>query len=721
MTLASLRKELRRWARKILLLPLRGALALADLLGKFLPRRLPGQPSPAPGLSILIPERANAELLGGCLDSLAVAARDLAEPVEVIVVVNGSPRGDYAELERRYPAVRWRFFRQPLGFSAAIRKGLQLAQHGWVYLLNNDMVLAPDALRELLPWRAPRVFAIGSQIFFKDPGKRREETGLGAMRIVDGRVEAFEELPDHPDVVRTSLYASGGSSLFQRELLTRMVGRRDPYAPFYWEDAEWGARAHAEGYGVLFCPRSIVWHHHRATVGKVYAPDEVERIFQRHRLLFHLRNLRVLGDRRRVREDLRAIDWASFFRVVSPAQVFGVFCSQLRAATAPFDDGDLIHATAGRLVEPASARPGVPTLLVVSPYGVLPPRHGSAVRLHALVLEMAKEFRVVLVSDEGAGYAGLGAADIAPFAAVHPVMRTRWEPSSSLPPRVARIESHSRPELAEALRRRALVDGAALVQVEHVELAGLVRDGKLGLPWVLHLHDVTLSEGKRGPEDHFEEALIARHDAVVVCSGEDAALLGHPRVAVVPNGAAVTGYLPSPDPPRLLFIGPFRYAPNREGLQLFLARAFPAIRERVPGVELHVLSGTAGAPPELLRQPGVVLHELSPRPREFLDRTAVTINPLLGIRGSPLKLVESLVAGRVCVSTREGARGFLGLEAPGLVVVEGVEDFVEPLVRLLTDAAWRRSLERPTAAVLQACSWSRCAGPLIALLREVSR
>ena len=720
MTLEKLRGKLQRRARKLLLLPLRATLALADLLAKVLPRRRPHLPSPAPGLSVIIPEMANAVLLGGCLDSLAAASRGLGEPREVIVVVNGSPRSDYAGLERKHPEVQWRYFERPLGFSGAIRQGLRVARHGWVYLLNNDMELAPEALRELLRWRGARVFAVASQIFFKDPARRREETGLGAMRVVDGRVEVYEETPDDPDVVRTSLYASGGASLFQRELLRRMMGWRDPYAPFYFEDTEWGARAHAEGYDVLFCPRSVVWHHHRATVTKVYRQAEVDRVFRRNAQLFHLRNLRVLGDRRKVREGLRDLDWASFRELLSPAQLFGIFWSQLRAATAPFDDDGLVHATAGRLAEPASARPGLPTLLVASPYGVLPARHGSAVRLAALVRELAAEFRVVLVSDESASYAGLPAADIAPFAAVHPVTGSRLERSGVQPSRQERIESHSRPALHEALRRRALIDGAALVQVEHVELAGLVRGGKLGLPWVLHLHDVTLSEGERGPEDRFEEALIARHDAVVVCSGEDAALLDHPRVAVVPNGAPVTGYLPSPDAPRLLFIGPFRYAPNREGLQLFLTRAFPAIRARVPGVELHVLSGSAGAPPGLAGQPGVVLHELSPRPREFLDRAAVTINPLHGIRGSPLKLVESLMAGRVCVSTRQGARGFLGLEAPGLLVVERVEDFVEPLVRLLTEPAWRRSLERPSEAVLEACGWRRCAEPLIALHREVS-
>ena len=35
----------------------------------------------------------------------------------------------------------------------------------------------PGVLSALLPWRAPHVFGIASQIYFRDAKKRREETG----------------------------------------------------------------------------------------------------------------------------------------------------------------------------------------------------------------------------------------------------------------------------------------------------------------------------------------------------------------------------------------------------------------------------------------------------------------------------------------------------------------------------------------------------------------
>ena len=63
-----------------------------------------------------------------------------------------------------------------------------------------------------------------------------------------------------------------------------------PYDPFYWEDADLGIRGWRAGYDVLFCPDSIVWHRHRATVERFYALDQVERIFERNRLQYQLRN-----------------------------------------------------------------------------------------------------------------------------------------------------------------------------------------------------------------------------------------------------------------------------------------------------------------------------------------------------------------------------------------------------------------------------------------------
>lgn len=136
-------------------------------------RRFARQPDPpraalpqplrwAPGLSLIVPERGGGELLAQCLAAAHAALAEIDEAVEVIVVVNGSPRADYASLESRFPAVRWLWFDAALGFTRAVLAGVVGARFGAIYLLNNDMLLEPAALRALLPWRGPAVFAVAS-------------------------------------------------------------------------------------------------------------------------------------------------------------------------------------------------------------------------------------------------------------------------------------------------------------------------------------------------------------------------------------------------------------------------------------------------------------------------------------------------------------------------------------------------------------------------------
>jgi len=57
-----------------------------------------------------------------------------------------------------------------------------------------------------------------------------------------------------------------------------------------------------------------------------------------------------------------------------------------------------------------------------------------------------------------------------------------------------------------------------LVQIEFVELAGLVEARRSGTPWVLTLHDVLLSGNSSSDEDRFEAQAheeIRRHRSLL--------------------------------------------------------------------------------------------------------------------------------------------------------------------------------------------------------------
>jgi GT2 family glycosyltransferase len=694
---------------------------------KFLTAKLPTYRAYRQGVSVVIPERGNPLLLGDCLRSVRDAAANVSEPLEVIVVVNGSPCRDYNELVEHHPQVKWLFFERPLWFCGAVKRGLKLAQHDWVYLLNDDMVLDPLALREALKWRAQHVFAVASQIYFKDPHRRREETGWTQFRwLREGSFEIFDAEPEGPQVVRGSFYAGGGSSLFRRCLLQRFMGSWDAFHPFYWEDVEWGTLAWKQGFEVLFCPASKVWHSHRATYNQLFAEAEIQRVFNRNGHRFQLRNL-VPGPSvaaQAVISQLLILEWRSLAELIRPSVLMGIVQSRLRSHRYPFNEMSLEHVWTKYYFQSFDAGSNKPLVILVSPFALYPPAHGGAVRLHHLISVLSDRFRFVILTDEGDVYNRDSWKYCQPLGSLH-LVTGRKEPSEPVEGRIQRILSHSRPELQQQLRLLSVCYHPALVQIEFIELAKLIEVRANSAPWVVTLHDVFLDEdsAQRSEEDQYELGLIRRFDATVACSYPDAALLNLPQVTVIPNGVDVTGlrnYCPSQGN-ALLFVGPFRYTPNLRGIELFLERVYPRLLEKVVNLELWILAGRRGAEiaadRSCFRQPGVTVFDYTERPSYYLERCAVTLNPAWGIRGSSLKLLESAAAGRVCVSTAEGARGFLEQSWSSLVTVERVEDMQRPLEHLLLDPVYRHSIERLPEEALEAHTWKH-SGKLLGKLYE---
>ena len=704
------------------LLRLQGAVAFCDRVGACIrscrgSRSIRFPSSIGQGVSVIIPERGSPNLLRACLESLERAAREIEEPLETIVVVNGSDPEDYRQEVRRFGDVRWIFVPAPLPFNEAVRRGMSTVRHPWTYLLNSDVVVERQALVELLPWRAPHVFSIASQILPQDPACRREETGWTALRCPQGLAEILDTPPEDETSVRGGVYAGGGSSLFQSRLLRRLVARSDAYAPFYWEDVEWGALAWKQGYETLFCPSSRVWHARRGTISRYYGHGEIERVFRRNGLLFHLRNLDTMGSMERAYAAAAELDDVSLVHLTSRRSVAGILRTRLFAALQPFDDSCLGFAQQKYFLRPASSLNTRPVVLMVSPFTMYPPAHGGAIRMCHLVEALSERYNVVLLCDEAEAFPGGPGKRFGNLAAVHLVGGRTSVPAGAA--RSVQGEAHCHPQLRQELVRLIGTARPDAVQIEFSELAGLGAMRRGGGPWSITLHDVNLGVDGSHADDAREMGKLSRFDAVFVCSDEDAAIVPKLRPVVVPNGMEEMEYIPSEDGGRgILFAGPFRYKPNFEGISEFVRDVFPQLRRRIPGVELWILAGAGAAGRtdgelDWFQIPGVTMYDYNADPRPFLKRCVLTINPVSGIRGSSVKLLESAAAGRVCVSTRDGARGFLSDCPPSVIVVERTRDFLEPLERLLLDSAFRKSIEPPPADYLARHSWQASADKFV--------
>lgn len=714
------------WRQRLRLAPLYVAMAAADGIAALLPAaRPPRYGRWGPGISVIIPERDAPAMLAEALASLHGALARVDEPWQVIVVANGAPQAAYGEVRARFPDVEWIHVEAPLGFAGAIERGLRRARHDGTFLLNNDMTLDAEAIASLLPLRDADVFAIGSQILQQDAAGRREETGFTDWYIARDGVHLYHApVPAAADAA-TQLCASGGAALFRTERLRHYIADSRCYDPFYWEDVEWSLRAWRDGLRVLFSPVSRVAHRHRATTARFYTKDAIDRIVERNRALFDARHGITRFGRAWSMNRICELPYASQRELARIEQAAGVFRQRIARARKPQPlpppslagrQGESFalqpSSYSYRLRTATTAQPARARLLLVTPFAVFPPRHGGARRVAELLRGLRGSFDIMLVTDEASLYDARSFADFTDLCAVTFVQREETTPGleTSL---LERMRTHCHPALIAAVDAAQRSFRPDLVQVEHAELAETVRCRLPGSRWILDLHDAYGSADFGEAEDAARFAqCVSAYDAIAVCSDEDGALVSHPRVVTVPNGAniAAANYHPS-DSARLLFVGPFRYGPNREGILRFLREAWPAIRKAVPSATLLVLGGdehvTLGAFDPAFTQPGVeVVGHRDDVPR-LLAESALTINPLSGIRGSAVKLVESLAAGRVCVSTTEGARGFRAAVPPGLLTVPDVAAMIDPIVALLVDTQRRHRLETAAHELLPTFAWSR--------------
>ena len=683
---------------------LRATLQLAQkLAGLRPPRAVCAQRPWRPGLSILIPDRDSPALLAECLSALQPALHALTEPIEVIVSCSDAAVARYASVNAAFPAVRWLHSTQPLGYARAIQRGLGAVRYDHVYLLNNDVTLDPHSLSTVMAHRGLSVFAVSSQILFADGDRRREETGLTAaygfpqdMRIYD--VEPGAEAPplDH-------LYAGGGASLFRTEPLRRYVNQATAYDPVYWEDVEWGWRAAENGWRICYCAESIAVHRHRATVNRVFQSAEIDRIIARNALQFRLRNIGELSVAALL-EQFSALPLRSQRELTSLPRLASLLrrrssALKLAAPSAWFLSRHRIDIQLGR-----GNTGSLPTLICVTPFALLPTTHGGARRTLELLKALRLRYSIVLVSDEADLYPPLAIKQMPWLSAL--MLVSGRDPDRDNESGVERRQRHAWPGIVEAVAKAHSLYPAQRLLISHEELVDLIELRQPDQHWTLDLHDV---------HPHVDQQRCADYDAVLATSAEDLALLTHRRAWLIANGSRVNAaaYQPSVIPRQaVLFVGNLRYPPNRAGLLAFIAEAWPQIRQRCPQAQLHL----AGIDTEQAQQLGeveglVALGEQHNLAKLYADAT-LTICPLQQIRGSALKIVESLAAGRICVATNAGARGHAQLPSEALVRCESVLDMGDAVAALLVDADERHRRERPSAALLQLLSWDTQADKL---------
>lgn len=719
---------------------------LARWQRRFRPRAAaPPRPvEPPRHASIVIPSWNGKDLLEKYLPTVAAAC---SPEDEIIVVDNASADGSDEWVKRRFPQARVLRMERNLGFGGGANAGIRAARHRIAVLINNDMRATPDFLAPLLAgFTDDAVFAVTSQLFFSDPARRREETGLTTGRFEKGFLRVRHEVDDRIERLYPTFYAGGGSTAYDREKFLALGGFDPLYEPFYLEDTDLSYNAWRRGWKVLYQPASRLVHEHRGTIGKHYSPAAIQTYLQKNHVLLVWKNVHrwrwllahflylyghmVLCWAGRATETRTSVGafrhalrkWPQAWRARAEALRRAVVPDeQVLARTRPSVFRDVFppapptsvpasHPASASSQTRAVARPL--RILFVSPYSIYPALHGGAVLMLQAIQELAKRHAVFVLLFVDRPEEATSNQELRQWARHvetvlrRPALRRRFHLRSSAE------QTFYDPQFTERLDKLVFLHDIDLIQFEYAQLAQY-RLPLERTPQCLFEHDVyfrsvrrQLISGAGGVGDkarefvewlralRFEVAAAGQFDAVFTCHDEERRLLesllnGRRPVVVAGIRTAVdaAGY-PFPGGPRepdsLLFVGNFQHRPNSEGLAYFAGEILPRIRARRPSTTLHVVGAQASPALErLATQEGICFRGRVPDIREPLSRYAVFVCPIRSGAGVRVKLLEAFAAGIPVVSTALGAEGIAATPGLDFRRADSPEAFAEACLHLL--------------------------------------
>jgi GT2 family glycosyltransferase len=215
--------------------------------------------------------------------------------IELLLVDSGSD-DETRNIVRYVHGAKLLSFDSNIGFVRACNAALARVTAPAVLFLNNDVELAPGAVANALRRLGadPRIGAVGGKII-RSHG-RLQEAGSLVWRdgVTHGYLRDASPLAPEANFVRDVDYCSGAFLLVRADLLARLEGFVEDYAPAYYEDADLCARIWQAGFRVVYDP-SVVVHH--LEYGSAVNFRAVEVQSARSRQVFVRRNASFLRSR----------------------------------------------------------------------------------------------------------------------------------------------------------------------------------------------------------------------------------------------------------------------------------------------------------------------------------------------------------------------------------------------------------------------------------------
>jgi GT2 family glycosyltransferase/glycosyltransferase involved in cell wall biosynthesis len=207
---------------------------------------------------------ATYEVLHKCIASLDAQTC----PIRTLLVDNASPKNQDAvtRIQQDFPQIELLKLDKNYGFAGGMNRGVAASDTEFVLLFNNDAMMEPDAVQEMLDLIHTRedVVGIAPKILLEEPAGYIDAIG----NLMDPIGQAYNMGIGQLDIGQYDRVEETFGACFAAALLRRdawregLVGPMDEKYFMYYEDVDWCLRAGILGYKFLTCPTAVVHHTH---------------------------------------------------------------------------------------------------------------------------------------------------------------------------------------------------------------------------------------------------------------------------------------------------------------------------------------------------------------------------------------------------------------------------------------------------------------------------
>ncbi len=217
-------------------------------------------PEPLVYIVILNTNRRDDTL--ACLELLS---KSTYNNVKIIVLDNSSTDGSVGAIRSVFPNVQIINLTENLGYAGNNNVGIEEAiKYGadWVLVLNEDTILGPDCLAELVRVGEgdPKIGAVGPMVYHhNEPNVIQSAGGMLGKYWQSQHLGQNEDDTGQFQLPHKVEWISGCAILVRRAAIEN-AGMLDASFFIYWEETEWCIRISRGGWQIVHVPQAKIWH-----------------------------------------------------------------------------------------------------------------------------------------------------------------------------------------------------------------------------------------------------------------------------------------------------------------------------------------------------------------------------------------------------------------------------------------------------------------------------